>query len=580
MINMQTWRANEEIESGYFGEMPETNPLVRLWLIKAPEKEPSGIAKSFSRQQSEKEEASLLSLVPNPITAGKDLLVDVFEWGKTLVWDIQKISKWKIQETEGLLWDVIKSGWKNVWRIKEFNALVDETGGNVAQKITFAGLSTVWSGFEILWEWFMSALKTIASEELEADAKEYMTELADTNIWKSIINAVKEWGEKLDAFEQSSPQAKALSMATKATLWVWLEAVWVGTVKRVGVKAWEEIIDIADKAWDAISDTIPKIKDSIPELPSFSRKVTDEIPEEMRTVRGKIWDIEVEIPEVNRSISEKVVSPFTQNTTNKTLAGKAVSPRTIWKNRKWKLASISEVENRTRNFYNNIRTGQLDWDISTLESAAQTMVNNLDTVGARIWNAVKKVDGSIVFDNKITDSIVDALESKWSKVSPATSILKNFFDELWDGNLTIKEAYAMKKSYSNEVSKLVRAWDAGTDQYKALSDWVNFLNTKIDEIIDTQLWSQFAGDKTLYRDLLWLADDMVASSLVDGRRSANTFAERMGMLESISSPIASTVSTVRRKLTEANESIQTRGGAWVELIKRYDEEAIKNLDIK
>tara|TARA_R110000765_G_scaffold3186_4_gene9962 strand:+ start:5176 stop:5397 length:222 start_codon:yes stop_codon:yes gene_type:complete len=73
---------------------------------------------------------------------------------------------------------------------------------------------------------------------------------------------------------------------------------------------------------------------------------------------------------------------------------------------------------------------------------------------------------------------------------------------------------------------------------------------------------------------------MVASSLVDGRRSANTFAERMGMLESISSPIASTVSTVRRKLTEANESIQTRGGAWVELIKRYDEEAIKNLDIK
>ena len=147
MINMQTWRANEEIESGYFGEMPETNPLVRLWLIKAPEKEPSGIAKSFSRQQSEKEEASLLSLVPNPITAGKDVFVDAFEWGKTFVWDIQKISKWQIQETEGLLWDILKAGGKNNGRIEEFNALVDETGGNVAQKITFGVLSSIWAGW-------------------------------------------------------------------------------------------------------------------------------------------------------------------------------------------------------------------------------------------------------------------------------------------------------------------------------------------------------------------------------------------------------------------------------------------------
>tara|TARA_R110000751_G_scaffold264037_1_gene363218 strand:+ start:2408 stop:2512 length:105 start_codon:yes stop_codon:yes gene_type:complete len=32
---------------------------------------------------------------------------------------------------------------------------------------------------------------------------------------------------------------------------------------------------------------------------------------------------------------------------------------------------------------------------------------------------------------------------------------------------------------------------------------------------------------------------MVASSLVDGRRTANTLAERIGMLESITSPVAS-----------------------------------------
>tara|TARA_R110000744_G_scaffold307110_2_gene415328 strand:+ start:9455 stop:9559 length:105 start_codon:yes stop_codon:yes gene_type:complete len=33
-------------------------------------------------------------------------------------------------------------------------------------------------------------------------------------------------------------------------------------------------------------------------------------------------------------------------------------------------------------------------------------------------------------DNELTDSIVDALNTKGSKVSPATTVLRNFFEEL------------------------------------------------------------------------------------------------------------------------------------------------------
>tara|TARA_R110002153_G_scaffold262204_1_gene422958 strand:- start:780 stop:926 length:147 start_codon:yes stop_codon:yes gene_type:complete len=48
---------------------------------------------------------------------------------------------------------------------------------------------------------------------------------------------------------------------------------------------------------------------------------------------------------------------------------------------------------------------------------------------------------------------------------------------------------------------------------------------------------------------------MVASSLVDGRRAANTLAERIGMLETLTSPIAATKS----KLIQASEAKNTRG---------------------
>ena len=304
--NLQYWLYDTSSVTPWYFWPPEKesslNRLKSLWVVDKEEEKVSSILSTIKGSQ---EEASLLSWVPNPITAGKDLLVDAFEWGKTFVWDIQKISKWQIQETEGLLWDILKAGGKNNGRIEEFNALVDETGGNVAQKITFGVLSSIWAGFEILWEWVMSAIKTITPEEIETDAKEWMVEFGESDTGKMFINAVQEWGEKLDAFEQSSPQAKALSMATKATLWVWLETVWVGTVKRVGVKAWEEIIDIADKAWDMVSDWVTGLKDAIPKIKDSITNI--DLP--------KLWNNPSKIAENIAWIDERTKNVLKESTT-------------------------------------------------------------------------------------------------------------------------------------------------------------------------------------------------------------------------------------------------------------------------
>lgn len=566
-----------KVKKWYFWTSEKTvdEELSNLWLLDTPEPKKSGLLADIKTT----EDTSFIKWVWKWLV---DVWVDIFKWWETLFKDIDLVRQWRLEETQGLFGKVLQSWEDNIERVKEFNKIVDETGGSAFDKLVFAGISTARAGWDIIWDTFISSLKTIAPEDLENDVVNLAKNFAQSETWQKLIWELKAWWDKVKQFEDSSPQANMLSKVLQNTGLVWLELIG-------GKKAWEVVSDLWDITSKGLNDGIDVIqtwsdkiiewawnlKDTISDIKLPTRAV-DEIPTELRTVTWKIWDTEVQVPEVKRPLTERAADKLSPTITNKTLAWSAVRPRTIWKNRKQKLESIAQVEERTKNFYNNIRTGILEWDISTLENSAQSIVANLDTVGARIGNAVQKVDGTIQFDNELTDNIINALSTKGSEVSPASPILNKFFETLGDWNLSVSEAYDLKKAYSNEVSKLVRGWDAGTAQYKALADWVNFLNTKIDEIIETKLWGEFANDKKLYRDLLFLADDMVASSLVDGRRTANTLAERIGMLESITSPITST----KWKLISASERVNTRGGAWEELIKRYDEEAIKNLGIK
>lgn len=587
--------ANNEIESGYFWDVPSENPLVRLGIIKESTPELDWIETMFARQREERDTPSTLEKVWGALTWVKDIVeepLDEVKEGIFNIWrDVVSLSKWDIKNAPWLIWDFARSTRKWADRIIKLNKAIDETGWTTADKAIWFGLNIFGEVVDFWWDVIMAGIKTIAPESLEQATEQGIKTFAQSEFWQDVIWFAKEGGVKWQQFKESSPEANRFWLSVESVLPVaevltW--GLWGKLIKKIGwetIEAWVkwawELVeagkDITWKGIESLKEWVTSLKESIPDikLPSLKREV-DELPSELRTVTWKIWDTEVQVPQVIRPLTEIAADKISPTITNKTLAGSAVRPRTIWKSRKQKLDSIAKVEERVQNFYNNIRIGKLDWDISTLENAAQSMVSNLDTVGARIGSAVQKVDWNIQFDNELTDNIINALNSKGAEVSPASPILTKFFETLWDWNLSISEAYDLKKAYSNEVSKLVKWWDAWTAQYKALADWVNFLNTKIDEIIETKLWGQFADDKKLYRDLLFLADDMVASSLVDGRRTANTLAERIGMLESITSPIAST----KWKLISASERVNTRGWAWEELIKRYDEEAIKNAWIK
>ena len=594
--NFKYWLYDKSAVTPWYFWTPKTassdDRLRELGILEDTPVQATGLSASIN----EANKPSLIEKATDTFTGIRKAVIedpakDIFEGGKTLVDDIKLLSEGRIDETKGLLWDFLKAWEGRVEKINEFNASVDATGGNMFDKAIWTGFNIIWAGVDFTWDVLVSSLKTLAPEGLERATEEWLQNFLQSDFGKWTVDFIKTGGEKYEAFKQTSPEANRLWLTIESLLPLAEVATGWATGKVIKEVGWEiletwvkksgEILtswkEIAWESIDSLKEWASNIKDKVSdiELPSFKKEV-DEIPSEMRTVKGNINWVEVEVPEVIRPLTEKAADKLSPTITNKTLAWSAVRPRTIGKNRKQKLESISKVEERTKNFYNNIRTGILDWDISTLENSAQSIVLNLDTVWARIGEAVQKVDWNIQFDNELTDNIINALNTKGSEVSPASPILNKFFETLGDWNLSIKEAYDLKKAYSNEVSKLVKWWDAWTAQYKALADWVNFLNTKIDEIIETKLWGQFADDKKLYRDLLFLADDMVASSLVDGRRTANTLAERIGMLESITSPVAS----IKWKLISASERVNTRGWAWEELIKRYDEEAVKNLTIK
>ena len=593
--NFKYWLYDKStVTPWYFGK-PKANStddrLKDLGLLEETPVQPTGLLSNIKKAN----EPWLLEKTWDFFTWVKETveepLFEIQEWVINIAKDVESIAKWDIKNAPWLIWDFARSTRKGADRIQKLNAAIDETWGNFWDKAVWFWLNIFWEIVDFWWDVIMAGIKTLAPESLEVATEEKVKEFAQSEFWQDVIGFAKEAGTKWEQFKASSPEANRFGLSVESVLPV--AEIYTGWIIGKVTKdvAWELLETWIKKGWDlleswkdivkswseAIWESVDTLKQKVSdiELPSFKWEV-DEIPDEMRTVKGNINWIEVEVPEVIRPVTEIVADKISPTITNKKLAWSAVRPRTIGKSRKQQLESIAKVEERTKNFYNNIRTGVLEWDISTLENSAKSIVSNLDTVWARIGNAVSQTEGNIALDVDLFDKMVDATSSKGSKVSPATPILKNFLEELWDWNLSIAEAYSLKKWYSNEVTKLVKGWDAGTDQYKALADWVNFLNTKIDEIIETNLWTEFADDKKLYRDLLFLADDMVASSLVDGRRTANTLAERIGMLESITSPIAST----KWKLISASERVNTRGWAWEELIKRYDEEAIKNAWIK
>ena len=457
------------------------------------------------------------------------------------------LTEWAIPKTESVwVWDIIKSPIRVTWAAEEFFSPVITPINYLAGKVIRWALWAIW--------WWIKG----SMDEEQKQALWTLWQLLWSYTWNKLKEANaflvwKYWQEEAD---------RMIQVAKDAAQWVWAALeVWTSVWASATLLRWAK--NIIKWVWAKKSpitwETINK----------WEQKTLSDLWQET-----KPWVIEwqqVEIPVHKKWVYETITKATWLRTSDpKVLAGRAVSPRTLWKSDKMKLVNIANIETRTKQFYNNVRLWKFEWSIDTLEATAQTMVNNIDKYWEKIWEWVKKLSWWTQMSNDVVEQMTQALESKWASVSPATWKLQSLIkDTEWP--LTWDQAFDIKKSYWNEVNKLYKAWDAWTKQYKALSDWVEFLNKQIEKAAEEQLWKEFKNDKILFKQLKDLVSDVTSSALVEWRRSPQTLAEQLSFIEMLQNPVSAVKNWIVRDLAELN----TRWWSWKELIKIYDEQALK-----
>lgn len=281
----------------------------------------------------------------------------------------------------------------------------------------------------------------------------------------------------------------------------------------------------------------------------------------------------VKVPVPQEWILTKATKPFRESDP-KVLTGRALTPSYAGKTPKQMLKSVWEMTDNVKNFYSQVRTWKMKWNINTLEDAANTVISNLDSVGANIGSAIKWAKWTVWPSVWTMDEITNTLSNKIESRSWAFKPLQNFLEDIKWG-LNLQDAFKAKKVYQAEITKLIKAWDAGTDSYSALVKWVQELTDNIDNVVEKSLWSkQLIEWKKQYRLLKSIASDISKSAVVEGRRSPQTFVEQLGTLQAISDGITNPIGTARTLFAKEIWELNTRGGAWKELIKNYDKQAI------
>ena len=391
---------------------------------------------------------------------------------------------------------------------------------------------------------------------------------------------VKPWMEAYGEFAKNNPRfAEDIEAITNlglsalgSTQGQALMKKWANVLGRKVAQGSDYIDNVTSPLTTPISNTVSKwgekIKSILAPINPDEQILKDSW---LKTVKGMVWDQVVEIPEY--WIMDKARS-FVAPAETKRLVNRALSPRwtSLWD--KQKLASVVNAEKNVRTYHQLVRSGKLKGDLSSLESTAQSVVDNLDEVGSKIGKAVDKVQANVAISDDAYKAIDDAIWARWASRTPTAKILENFKEDT-AGSMTLKEAFDIKKIYQTEIGKLIRSGDAGTPQYSALVKWVEELTNQIDNAIETQLkWSKFKELKSQYRLLKSMVGDITNSAMVEWRRSPQTFVEQLGTIEAMWNILSSPIATGRQFLAKEIGEMNTRGGSWRELVKRLDDEAV------
>lgn len=517
----------------------------------------------------------------------KHMLSDAIDWGMPkidadkyisetfykkeapwLIEDAKSVLGWIAKKTseafgEWISW--IKEAWEKwaSWEINAPEALVrwvSSTFNAATSPIQWL----VWQGVENL---ITEPLKAITPEPIKEAIKQTVEPKA---------KAVLEWYDSLP------DDAKRYAEDAWAGVNVLLNILGAAPAVKA-LKTWEEAVagwlESVEQLWKR---AIQRAKTAIPKIESAAQWAIAKWAEEK--FAKSIWQATAEwvidwekvlIPKPEKTFIETVTWPIRPSDTKK-LAWRALTPSYWWtQSPKQVLETATNAEKNLRTLHKLVRTWKLEWNISTLEDAAKTVVDWLDSVWDRIWKAIEPLSGQTSISMWTRSDMTRALTSRIERRSGAYWALKNFFEDTRWG-LSFKDAFKTKKIYWAEIRKLIKAWDAWTDSFSSLVKWVNELSENLDNEVAKKLTNpKFKEDKDIYSTLKKLAWDITKSAAVEWRRSPQTLVEQLWMLDTIFEGIKNPLSTAKNVFAKEIWEINTRWGSFKELVKLLDEEAIK-----
>lgn len=353
-------------------------------------------------------------------------------------------------------------------------------------------------------------------------------------------------------------------LATWAAFWAVVPGIWAGIS---WLKSWPLNKFFSSAVWSAdnlaskADDLLPNVADDL-----LAKKAS----EFKNTVQGRIDWIDIEVPKPSAfEWAKKLVLPSVDPVKK---ANKALTPSYAGKTNRAIIEWAENAEKNANNLWKMVRKWEINGDLSTLESSARTVVDWLDTIGAKIWKAVSSSTKKVWFSNESVNLLDDAIKWVTAEYSPITPLLEKIKKSSTGIQLPVKDAFELKVILNNEVKKFIKSWDAWTQQYKALIGVTQDLTDRIDNIIYKTKW--LSDLKRQYKELKAIADDITRSAQVEARSSPMSLVEQIWFLDAVWNPMWAAKQLFARELKEMN----SRWWNWKSLMDYYDSKAIKEFE--
>lgn len=464
---------------------------------------------------------------------------DIFEWVKRFWSDISKIKSWTIAEEvrtwekqwgikKWILWRIVQRWLEREKKFSERKAQQWNVGQSEIEKkldIVWQGLWYVW---DVFWEWFISALNTLSTEEQKKVAKKAIKDVVESDLWKKGAEAVKQWWEAFKEFESENPRV-ASQIRNLTNLWLTtLDVAWAWAWG----KLWKETIENTGKQIDNLAENVVEIvkTNKLPELD------TTIIKEWVDTWLDKAWELAWEIAwrkakwldikakEQIRSEAEEIALPTIDEL-----------------NKKWRWEIFKDVTES----WDIIRTDR-EWvaieEVSRLIdewkiNKGMTEVKKRQVIEKEIENISKE----LVEDLKMSDAKLTKDEMKWLFNELSEGILEN--PVLWNNKSSVDQLLKQldKKLTKNDyfpedILQLRKDLDSLVRKFKAetvfdpnienaftvtLRDFRQWLNNKVSELVpDANVRKQldrqsglFEVNKTLQDRFAWQGWSFVKKTL-------------------------------------------------------------------